>query len=122
MTDSGNLTAVDDLLRTDTTKLSVKPTYIEAKMMLVEAYAETYDLDYGPNLIGIAEEERVSNGSLFTHRAKEFRDYDIAKYGISLLQYIDMPRPFIEELKAEAERALKSEISLSGEVKKNLTN
>lgn len=90
--------------------------------MLVEAYAETYGLDYGPNLVSIAEEEMVSRGSLFSHRAKEFNDYNIGKFGIDLLQYIALPRPYIEELKQVAEQAMKSEVDLSGEIKRKLEN
>lgn len=86
----------------------------------MEAYAETYGLDYGPNLVSIAEEEMVSRGSLFSHRAKEFNDYNIGKFGIDLLQYIALPRPYIEELKHVAEQAMKSEVDLSGEIRRKL--
>lgn len=89
--------------------------------MLVEAYAETYELDYGRHLVSIAEEERVSSGSLFAHRANEFRDYDIGKFGIDLLQYIALPRPFIDELKIAAEKAMKTDVELSGDLKRKLT-
>lgn len=89
--------------------------------MLVEAYAETYDLDYGRHLVAMPEEERVDKGSLFAHRAKEFRDYDIGKFGLNLLQYIGLPRPFIEELKLAAEAAMKSDVDLSGDIKRRVT-
>ena len=108
---------VDELLSLNTTRFKHLHgiTYMEARMFLTEAYDETYGLDTGRFHIGMSREEKISEGSLFQHRLREFLKNQIGeKVRISFMEYLELPRDLLHIIKKEVEEYNRTEVNSAG--------